>query len=60
MVPLLDMYEEVSPGKADALSFYEQLRIAGAERKLQVFYDRGKDFVKMIRRFIRWQRQVFV
>lgn len=43
-VPLLDMYEEVSPGKADALSFYEQLRIAGAERKLQVFYDRGKDF----------------
>lgn len=44
MVPLLDMYEDVSPGKADALSFYEQLRIAGAERKLQVFYDRGKDF----------------
>ena len=43
-VPLLDMYEDVSPGKADALSFYEQLRIAGAERKLQVFYDRGKDF----------------
>lgn len=26
------------------MSFYEQLRIAGAERKLQVFYDRGKDF----------------
>lgn len=43
-VPLLDMYEDVSPGKVDVLSYYEQLRIAGAERKLQVFYDRGEDF----------------
>ena len=43
-VPLLDMYEDVSPGKVDVLSYYEQLRIAGAERKLQVFYDRGNDF----------------
>lgn len=43
-VPLLAMYEEVSPGKVDVLSYYEQIRIAGAERKLQVFYDRGNDF----------------
>ena len=43
-IPLLAMYEEVSPGKVDVLSYYEQLRIAGAERKLQVFYDRGSDF----------------
>ena len=41
---LLSMYDEVSPGKVDVLSYYEQLRIASAERKLQVFYDRGKDF----------------
>ena len=43
-IPLLAMYEDVSPGKVDVLSYYEQLRIAGAERKLQVFYDRGSDF----------------
>lgn len=43
-IPLLAMYEEVSPGKVDVLSYYEQLHIAGAERKLQVFYDRGSDF----------------
>ena len=43
-IPLLAMYEDVSPGKIDVLSYYEQLRIAGAERKLQVFYDRGSDF----------------
>ena len=43
-IPLLAMYEEVSPGKVDVLAYYEQIRIAGAERKLQVFYDRGNDF----------------
>lgn len=36
-IPLLAMYEEVSPGKVDVLAYYEQIRIAGAERKLQVF-----------------------
>ncbi|MBU5481066.1 methyltransferase [Blautia sp. MSJ-19] len=43
-IPLLSMYEEVSPGKVDILAYYEQLRAASAERRLQVFYDRGADF----------------
>ena len=43
-IPLLAMYEEVSPGKVDVLSYYEQIRLAGEQRKLQVFYDRGRDF----------------
>ena len=43
-IPLLSMYEEVSPGKVDVLSYYEKIRVAGAERKLQVFYDKGNDF----------------
>lgn len=43
-IPLLSMYEDVSPGKVDVLSYYEKLRIAGAERKLQVFMDKGNDF----------------
>lgn len=43
-IPLLAMYEEVSPGKAEVLPYYEQLRLAMAEKNLQVFYDRGEDF----------------
>ena len=59
-VPLLDMYEDVSPGKVDVLSYYEQLRIAGAERKLQVFYDRGMISTKAIQPSIRWRRPDFL
>ena len=43
-VPLLAMYEDVSPGKVEVLSYYEQRRLACAERRLQVFADCGKDF----------------
>ena len=43
-VPLLSMYEDVSPGKVEILPYYEQMRAAGAERRLQVFFDRGKGF----------------
>ena len=43
-IPLLAMYDEVSPGKADAVAWYERLRLAGAERRLQVFFDIGRDF----------------
>lgn len=43
-VPLLSLYDEVSPGKVEILPYYEQMRLAGAERRLQVFYDRGGDF----------------
>lgn len=43
-VPLLDLYEDVSPGKMEIMPYYEQMRIANAERRLQVFYDRGADF----------------
>ena len=31
-VPLLSMYEDVSPGKVEILPYYEQMRAAGAER----------------------------
>ena len=43
-VPLLSLYDEVSPGKIEVLPIYEKMRIACAERRLQVFYDRGRDF----------------
>ena len=43
-VPLLELYEEVSPGKVEILPYYEQMRLAGAERRLQVFFDRGEGF----------------
>ena len=43
-VPLLSMYEDVSPGKVEILPYYEQMRAAGAERRLQVFFDRGNGF----------------
>lgn len=43
-VPLLNIYEEVSPGKADVRPYFEQLRLAGEARNLQVFYDKGRDF----------------
>lgn len=41
---LLSMYEEISPGKVQILPLYEQMRFACAQRRLQVFYDRGADF----------------
>ena len=43
-VSLPALCEELSPGKAEVLPWYEQLRIAGEERSLQVFFDRGGDF----------------
>ena len=43
-VPLLDLYEDVSPGKVEILPYYEQLRVAAAKRRLQVFYSRGGEF----------------
>lgn len=43
-VPLLQLYEEVSPGKVEILPYYEQMKLAGAERRLQVFFDRGSGF----------------
>ncbi|HIW51560.1 MAG TPA: methyltransferase [Candidatus Blautia intestinavium] len=43
-VSLLSLYDEVSPGKVEILPIYEKMRIASAERRLQVFYDRGRDF----------------
>lgn len=43
-VPLLSLYDEVSPGKVEILPIYEKMRIASEERRLQVFYDRGRDF----------------
>lgn len=43
-VSLLSLYDEVSPGKVQILPIYEKMRIASAERRLQVFYDRGHDF----------------
>lgn len=42
--PLLDIYEDVSPGKVEIQPYYEQMRAAEAERRLQVFFDRGADF----------------
>lgn len=43
-VPLLSLYGEVSPGKVEILPYYEKIRAANAERRLQVFYDRGNNF----------------
>lgn len=43
-IPLLAMYEEISPGKVEVLPYYEQIRLAMAEKNLQIFYDRGEDF----------------
>lgn len=43
-VPLLAMYEDVSPGKVDVLKIFEQVRIATADRFLQMFYDKGQGF----------------
>lgn len=43
-VSLLSMYDEISPGKVEILPYYERMRAAAAERRLQVFYDRGADF----------------
>lgn len=43
-IPLLAMYGDISPGKVEVLPYYEQIRMAMAERNLQVFFDRGMDF----------------
>lgn len=51
-VPLLSMYEDVSPGKVEILPYYEQMRAAGAERRLQVFLTGEMDFLRKIQKLI--------
>lgn len=43
-VPVLSLYDAISPGKLDAVEYYERIRGCGDERRLQVFFDRGQDF----------------
>lgn len=43
-VPIREMYSEVSPGKVDAALYFERIRAAQENRRLQVFYDRGENF----------------
>lgn len=43
-IPMLSLYDEISPGKLDVMEYYDRIRGCGDERKLQVFFDRGQDF----------------
>ena len=38
-----NLYDRISPGKADALEFYEEQK-QRASRELQIFWDAGRDF----------------
>lgn len=40
---MLSLYDRISPGKADALKFYEEQKQL-ASRELQIFWDAGRDF----------------
>ena len=40
---MLNLYEKISPGKADAVQFYEEKKLE-ASQSLQVFWDAGRDF----------------
>ena len=40
---MLNLYERISPGKADAVQFYEEKKLE-ASQSLQVFWDAGRDF----------------
>ena len=40
---MLSMYDKISPGKADAVKFYEDKKLE-ALQNLQIFWDAGKDF----------------
>ena len=40
---MLNLYERISPGKADAVQFYEVKKLE-ASQSLQVFWDAGRDF----------------
>lgn len=42
-VPVVSMYQDISPGRADVRTYYEQRRMAEAP-SLQVFYDLGQGF----------------
>lgn len=43
-IPMLHLYDAISPGKLDVVEYYQRIRGCGDERKLQVFFDRGQDF----------------
>lgn len=43
-IPMLYLYDAISPGKLDVMEYYQRIRGCGDERKLQVFFDRGQDF----------------
>ena len=40
---MLSLYDRISPGKANALEFYEEQK-QRASRELQIFWDAGRDF----------------
>ena len=40
---MLSLYDRISPGKADAVQFYEEKKLE-ALQNLQIFWDAGKDF----------------
>lgn len=42
--PMLSMYKDISPGKAEVMSYYQDVLVSGAERTLQVFFDKGGGF----------------
>lgn len=40
---MLDLYDKISPGKADVVKFYEEKKME-ALQNLQIFWDNGRDF----------------
>ncbi|MDO5134835.1 MAG: class I SAM-dependent methyltransferase [Eubacteriales bacterium] len=43
-IPMLQLYDAISPGKLDVMDYYKRIQGSGDGRRLQVFFDRGQDF----------------